>query len=226
MRVDVVIPALNEEKSVGRVVEGLRDERVRNVVVVDNGSADATAAVARAAGARVVSEPRRGYGQACLTGLEVIAADPPDVVAFCDADLSDFPEELTQLLDRLVAGADLVVGSRALGGAERGSLTPQQVFGNWLATRLIRRVYGVEFTDLGPFRVIRWAALQQLAMDDRDFGWTVQMQVRAARAGLKCAEIPVRYRPRIGVSKVSGTLRGSFHAGRKILWTIAAERRR
>jgi glycosyltransferase involved in cell wall biosynthesis len=224
MVVDVVIPALNEEQSIGRVLQALVDPRIRTRVVADNGSTDRTAEVARAAGARVVGAPRRGYGSACLAGIAELARTPPDVVLFVDGDFSDFAEEAGLLLDRIEAGADLVIGSRMLGGAERGSLMPVARFGNWLSTRLIRRLYGVTFTDLGPFRAIRWDALQRIGMVDQDFGWTVEMQVRAARRGLRCDEVGVRYRPRIGVSKVSGTVRGSVRAGAKILWVIARDR--
>ncbi len=223
MVVDVVIPALNEERSIGRVVGDIVDSRVRRIVVVDNGSTDQTVAVARHAGAEVLREPRRGYGRACLTALARLHADPPDVVVFLDGDYSDFPEEIPLLLGPIEQGSDLVIGSRLLGGAEPGALTPHAVFGNWLSTRLIASIWGVPFTDLGPFRAIRWAALEALDMRDEDFGWTVEMQARAARIGLRCEEVGVRYRPRIGVSKVSGTVVGSFRAGHKILLTIARE---
>ena len=224
MTVDVVIPVLNEESAIGLVLAELADPRIRTVWVVDNGSTDRTAEVARVAGARVVSEPRRGYGSACLAGLAACRLSPPDVVLFLDGDHSDFPAEAGLLLDRIEAGVDLVIGSRNLGGAEAGSLMPVARFGNWLSTRLIRRLYGVSFTDLGPFRAIRWSALEKIGMVDRDFGWTVEMQVRAARLGLRCEEVSVRYRARIGTSKVSGTVRGSYRAGKKILWVIARDR--
>lgn len=224
MIVDVVIPALNEEAVIGDVVRSITDPRVRRVVVCDNGSKDATAARARQAGAHVVHEPRRGYGQACLTALAKVGADPPDVVAFMDGDGADTPDDLARLLDALHARQlDLVIGSRSPRRAERGALTPQAVFGNWLSTHLIRRIWGVEFTDLGPLRAIRWPSLQSLDMRDRNFGWTVEMQVRAARRGLRCGEIPVHYRRRVGTSKVSGTVSGSVRAGHKILQTIALE---
>ena len=228
MIVDVVIPALNEEQSLPLVLAELlgdnKDPRVRRVVVADNGSSDNTAAVARQAGAVVVPQPQRGYGAACLAALGYIAADPPDVVAFIDGDFSDFPADLTPLLDAIGGGADLVIGSRTSGRADKGALLPQAVFGNWLATRLIDLLYQVHFTDLGPFRAVRWQALSDIGMQDEDFGWTVEMQVKAAKLGLQCDEIPVRYRPRIGVSKVTGTLRGTVLAGHKILWTIFRER--
>jgi glycosyltransferase involved in cell wall biosynthesis len=217
-----VIPALDEESAIGGVLDVLPRHGVVAIVVVDNGSRDRTADVARAHGATVVSEPRRGYGAACLAGLMSIAATPPDIVAFLDADASDDPAQLPELVSPIAAGrADLVIGSRALGGAERGSLTPVQVFGNRLATALLRWLFGARFTDLGPFRAVRWTSLAALGMRDRDYGWTVEMQARAARAGLRCVEVPVRYRRRIGQSKISGTFRGSLLAGWKILITIA-----
>ncbi|HVP38915.1 MAG TPA: glycosyltransferase family 2 protein [Candidatus Saccharimonadales bacterium] len=224
--VAVLIPALNEAGSIAQVVAGLPAGRVREVLVVDNGSTDGTAAAARAAGATVLSEPRRGYGRACWTGIGHLARGPaaPDILAFLDADLSDDPAELPRLLEPLEAGrADLVIGSRVLGGAEPGSLAPAQRFGNSLATFLIRLLYGRRYTDLGPFRAIRFPALLALGMRDRGFGWTVEMQALAVRAGLRVAEVPVRCRRRrAGRSKVSGTLGGTFHAGRVILWTILA----
>ena len=222
--IDVVIPALNEEKSIGRVLTDLPDGWVRRVVVVDNGSEDATAAVARAHGAEVVAEPRRGYGTACLTGLDHLAAVPPEIVVFIDGDYSDFPEELPDLVRPIIEDdVELVIGSRTRGERSKGALLPQAIFGNWLSCLLIRQIWGARFTDLGPFRAITWPALVRLAMADPDFGWTVEMQVKAARRRVRFAEIPVKYRPRIGVSKVTGTVRGSFLAGTKILYTIFVE---
>lgn len=223
--VDVIIPAYNEEASIGLVVNEIPKAWVREIIVCNNGSKDRTAAVARAAGATVIDEPRPGYGNACLAGMAYLAgksaAEQPEVVVFLDGDHSDYPEELPILVQPIHAREyDLVIGSRALGDREQGAMQPQQLFGNWLATHLIRLFYGYEFTDLGPFRAIRWDTLQALGMQDRDFGWTVEMQVRAAKAGVRCTEVPVRYRKRIGVSKVSGTLRGTVRAGHKILWTI------
>jgi glycosyltransferase involved in cell wall biosynthesis len=217
-RIGVIIPALNEEGAIGKVITAIPDW-VDSVVVADNGSQDSTGDVAREAGARVVRQDEKGYGAACLAGL--LALPSSDIIVFLDGDYSDFPEDMEQLVEPILrGGADLVIGSRVLGGAERGSLTPQQVFGNWLATRLIRLIWGANFTDLGPFRAIRGDALRQLEMEDRNFGWTVEMQVKAAKAGLKCVEVPVRYRQRIGVSKVSGTLSGTVKAGTKILSVI------
>lgn len=223
MVVDVVIPALNEERSVGLVLSDLQDERVRHVYVVDNGSTDQTARTAAAHGAIVLTESERGYGAACLRGLSAISANPPDIVAFVDADYSDDPGELTLLLNAIEDGADLVIGSRVLGEREPGALLPQAQFGNWLSTRLLELAFRTKFTDLGPFRAIRWEALTRLDMSDRNFGWTVEMQARAARYGLKCAEVPVSYRKRIGQSKVTGTVKGSVQAGVKILWVIGRE---
>ena len=215
----VVIPAYNEEMAIGKVLAAIPPDLVRQVIVVDNGSTDATAATARDMGARVLHEPRRGYGQACLSGLA--ALEEAEIVVFLDGDYSDFPEEMPALVQPIASGeADLVIGSRTLGRSEKGALLPQQRFGNALATWLIHRLFGVSFTDLGPFRAIRRSALEKLDMADRNFGWTVEMQVKAARAGLRCREVPVRYRPRLGQSKVSGTLSGTLRAGYKILWTI------
>lgn len=217
----VIIPALNEEASIGKVLSDLPAEWVREVVVADNGSTDATAEVARKGGATVLREPARGYGNACLRALAYIRGRPPDIVVFLDGDYSDYPEELPRVLRPILEGkADLVIGSRVLGQSQPGALLPQARFGNWLATRLIRLLYGVSYTDLGPFRAVRFRALEQMGMRDRDFGWTVEMQVKAARLGLRIVEVPVRYRRRIGVSKVTGTVRGTIGAGYKILYTI------
>jgi glycosyltransferase involved in cell wall biosynthesis len=218
LAVAVVIPALNEEQAIGKVLRDI-PATVQQVVVVDNGSRDRTAEVARGLGALVVVEPRRGYGQACLTGISHL--DHPDIVVFLDGDYSDYPEELPALVAPIAADeADLVIGSRILGKRERGALLPQARLGNWLSTRLIRLLFGVSFTDLGPFRAVRYDALKRLDMQDRDFGWTVEMQVKAARLDLRTTEVPVRYRRRIGTSKITGTLSGTVRAGHKILWTI------
>ena len=225
MRTDVLIPALDEEESLPKVLGDLqsvaREARIRRVVVVDNGSSDGTERVARQNGAEVIHEPRRGYGSACLTGIAHLSADPPDIVAFLDADYSDHPEELPKIVGPIFSGeADLVVGSRVAGEAEPGALLPQARFGNWLACTLIERIHGYRYTDLGPFRAIRWDALGRLRMRDDGFGWTVEMQLKALEAGLAVREVPVRYRPRIGRSKITGTVRGTLLAGTKILWTI------
>ena len=224
-RVGVLIPAHNEALSIALVLAEIPAGLAQEVVVVDNASTDDTAGAARAAGATVVRESRPGYGSACLAGLAYYAAQPagqtPEIVVFLDGDHSDYPEQMPELLAPLLAGrADMVIGSRALGEREKGSLLPQQRFGNWLATRLLRLRYGGTHTDLGPFRAIRAEALARLGMADTTYGWTVEMQVKAARLGLRVVEVPVRYRRRIGTSKVSGTVRGTIGAGYKILWTI------
>lgn len=226
MRTALVIPARDEDASVGTVVGSVR-QAVDLVVVVDNGSRDRTADVARAAGAVVVSEPRAGYGRACLAGLAYLARQPtpPDAVVFLDADQSDDPADLDAVLAPVRTGsADLVIGSRVLGQragrVERGALLPQARWGNALACALLRLRWGARFTDLGPFRAIRWRSLQTLGMRDQTFGWTVEMQVRAARAGLRCVEVPVGYRRRVGRSKITGTVNGTLRAGAKILWTV------
>ena len=223
MVVDVIIPAFNEEEAVGHVVRDIPTELVREVVVVNNASSDRTRQRAEEAGATVLDQPLRGYGNACLLGIAHLRDKErrPDVVVFLDGDHSDHPEELPRLLAPIAEDqADLVIGSRALGTRERGSMTPQQVFGNRLACTLMRWLYGVHYTDLGPFRAIRWEALERLGMQDRNYGWTVEMQVKAARQRLPYAEVPVDYRRRIGFSKVSGTVKGTIMAGYKIIATI------
>ena len=222
LTVDVVIPALDEARSLPLVLADLPRAMVRDVVVVDNGSRDGTGAIARHLGCTVVEEPRRGYGSACLAGLAHIArGHRPDAVVFLDADHSDHADELPDLLAPLTAGrADLVVGSRALGRRERGALLLRQRAGNLVASWLIRGLYGVTVTDLGPFRVIGWEALTRLAMADRDYGWTAEMQVKAIRRGLRYAEVPVSYRRRVGRSKIAGTFRGTAGASWKIVATI------
>lgn len=217
----VIIPALDEQESIGRVIRDLPAHLISEIIVVDNGSTDETARRAIEAGARVVVEERRGYGQACLTGIAALAEDV-EVVIFIDGDYSDNPTELDRVVAPIVAGvADLVIGSRVLGEREAGALMPQQRFGNALATLLIRWLYGVHYTDLGPFRAIRRDALERIRMTDPDYGWTVEMQVKAARLGLRSTEVPVSYRRRLaGESKVTGTIAGSVRAGVKIISTI------
>ena len=220
MRVGVIIPALNEEEALPLVLAELPRGLAQQVIVVDNGSTDATAARARAGGAQVIAEPRRGYGRACLTGIAALERDM-DVVAFLDADHSDYAEELAQVLAPIAEGrADLVIGTRTSGAAARRALTPQQRVGNALACWLIEQLFGARSTDLGPFRAIRRAALERLAMRNAGFGWTVEMQVKAAKAGLRVVEVPVRYRPRVGQSKISGTVGGTCRAGWGIITTI------
>lgn len=217
MRVDVVIPALNEEAALPLVLGDIPRDLVRRVVVADNGSTDRTAEVARAHDAEVVHQPERGYGAACLAALQHLRADPPDVVVFLDGDHADDATQLGLLLAPLLRGeADLVLGSR-VAGATHGALTPQQRVGNRVACVALRTLYGARYTDLGPFRAIRWDALEQLNMVDRNYGWTVEMQIKAAQRGLRHVEVPVRYRPRVGTSKVSGTVRGTLGASYKIL---------
>ncbi|MCG8330527.1 MAG: glycosyltransferase family 2 protein [Chitinophagales bacterium] len=223
--IDVIIPAYNEETSIGLVLRDLPANYVREALVCNNASTDSTAVVAKEAGATVLDQPQKGYGSACLKGIEYLVNKPaneqPDIVVFLDGDYSDYPEELPNLIKPILEeGYDMVIGSRALGDMQKGAMMPQQIFGNWLATTLIRLFYNYEFTDLGPFRAIRFERLLELQMEDPDFGWTVEMQVKAAKMKFKCMEVPVRYRRRVGVSKVSGTIRGTILAGHKILWTI------
>ncbi|CAN5889973.1 glycosyltransferase family 2 protein [soil metagenome] len=226
--VDVVIPARNEEQSIGLVLASV-PPLVRTTLVVDNGSSDQTARIASGAGATVVAETRAGYGSACAAGLAHLQAlpdaDQPDIVVFLDADFSDHAGEMPALIQPLVLGeADLVIGSRVLGQrsglVEPGALLPQARFGNALACALIHTIWGVRYSDLGPFRAVRFAALSSLGMRDRNYGWTVEMQIRAVEAGLRVTEVPVSYRRRTGKSQISGTLRGSALAGTKILLTI------
>ena len=230
LTLDVLIPARDEAESLPHVLSDLPRQGagwwVRRVVVVDNGSTDRTAAVARGLGAEVVREPVAGYGRACLAGLAHLRRSPPAAVVFLDADFSDDPRDLPRIVAPIVAGeAELVVGSRVLGKRERGAFTPAQALGNRLAPALLRLLWGATVTDLGPFRAMRWEALESLGMRDRDHGWTVEMQARAARAGLAMTEVPVSYRRRRhGRSKISGTLLGSLRAGVKILTTVARVR--
>ena len=223
--VGLILPALNEEPVIGVTLEGLKGLGLGQIIVVDNGSMDRTAEVAVAQGAHVVREPRRGYGQACLAGMAALTPKAA-LVAFMDADGSDDPTDLPRLLEPIrKAEADMVVGSRTLGRREQGAVAPHQHFGNWLATSLLRVLYGARYTDLGPFRVIRREALDRLQMRDTGFGWTVEMQIKAHQLRLRVVELPVAYRKRkLGVSKISGTVRGSIGAGAKIIWTIAKYR--
>ena len=219
---DVVIPALNEEASLPLVLAAIPSPPVRRVVVTDNASTDRTGTVARAAGAIVVREDRRGYGSACLAALDYLRQnDPPETVVFIDADYYDHPQELIQLIEPITDGhADLVIGSRTLGQREPGALLPQARAGNLVACALIRLLYRHRYSDLGPFRAVRWHALERLEMQDPDFGWTAEMQVKALHHGLRVVEVPVSYRKRVGVSKITGTLKGTILAGYKILFTV------
>ena len=219
--VDILIPARNEAQALPPLLAEIDRSTVRRIVVVDNGSTDATAEVAAAAGCTVVSCPAPGYGNACLTGLAFMQSDPPDIVVFLDGDRSDHPDHLPELIEPITAGTrDFVLGSRTRGRADKGSLTATQKFGNLLATFLMRLFWGFRYSDLGPFRAIRWDSLQSLHMADRNFGWTIEMQIKAVTEGLRIAEVPVNYRNRIGTSKISGTLSGVVRAGYKILFTI------
>lgn len=217
-RISVIIPAVDEERSIGKVIAVI-PAWVDEIIVVDNGSSDNTAEVARLAGAKVFHQPRRGYGRACLLGIANL--DNPDIVVFLDGDYSDHPEEMPGLVDPVINDtADLVIGSRVLGQAQKGALSPQARFGNWLACKLIRLFWKVKYTDLGPFRAIRFSTLNELNMKDSNYGWTVEMQIKAAQRGMPTIEVPVSYRRRIGKSKVSGTVKGVIFAGTKILTLI------
>ncbi len=217
MKVSVIIPVLNEEKAIAKVINDIPQELVQEIIVVDNGCSDNTAEIARDHGAKVISEPRKGYGSACLAGLS--AVECADIIVFIDGDYSDDPTELSLLIKPIQENqADFVIGSRK--PSEKGALLPQARFGNKLATFLIKTFYGVKYTDLGPFRAIRHSQLTALNMQDRTYGWTVEMQLKAAKMGFRVQEIPVSYRKRIGTSKISGTLIGSVRAGVKILSTI------
>lgn len=217
--IKVIIPAFNEADSISRVIKELPTE-ISEIIVVNNNSTDNTAEIAQNAGATVLTEARMGYGYACLKGLDYISKQSkrPQIIVFIDGDYSDYPEELTKLVAPIIEDdIDLVIGARAKHLRENGSMTPQQVFGNWLATFLMRMFFNARFTDLGPFRAIRYNKLLELGMEDKTYGWTVEMQLKALRHKLKYTEIPVRYKKRIGVSKVSGTVKGTIFAGIKIL---------
>ena len=219
----VIIPAFNEENSVAKVIRDIPKDIVSAIIVVNNNSNDLTRVNAENAGAIVLDEPVQGYGNACLKGIAYINELPtkPDIVVFIDADYSDYPEEIEQLIYPIITrDVDMVIGSRALGNREKGSMTPQQIFGNWLATRLMKLFYNIAYTDLGPFRAIKYSKLVDIGMIDKTYGWTVEMQVKAAKHKLNITEIPVKYRMRIGHSKISGTIKGTIGAGYKIITTI------
>ena len=218
-RISIIIPAYNEESSIGLVLDALPQEKIYEIIVVDNGSTDATARVAQEHGARVVKEPRKGYGSACRKGIDEL--DAPDIVVFIDGDFSDFPVEIVLLIGPIEAGEkDFVLGSRMIFPKSQLALLPQARYGNRLAILLIKLFFKYEFTDLGPFRAIRYSSLISLGMQDRDFGWTVEMQIKAVRNGLRIHEVPVNYRKRIGISKITGTISGTIRAGTKIIYTI------
>lgn len=220
-RILVIIPAFNEAESISQVIGDIPDGLVDEVVVVNNASTDETEKNARAAGATVLTETRRGYGYACLAGLAYAAKQKPDIIVFLDGDYSDFPNEMDQLVAPILADkADLVIGSRTLGKREKGAMLPQALFGNWLACSLMGLLWKGEFTDLGPFRAIRYPALLTLQMQDKTYGWTIEMQIKALQQKFRCAEIPTSYRKRIGVSKITGTVSGTIKASYKILWMI------
>ena len=226
-KIKVIIPAYNEEDSIAKVINDI-PTIVDEIIVISNNSTDKTEENAANAGATVLKESKRGYGYACLKGMDYIASTSlsdqekkSTIVVFLDGDYSDYPEQLTELVAPIINdNIDLVIGSRVKELRETGSMTPQQVFGNWLATFLMNIFFGAKFTDLGPFRAIKYQKLLQLKMEDKTYGWTVEMQIKAAKHKMAVAEIPVRYRERIGVSKVSGTIKGSFLAGYKILFTF------
>lgn len=219
--VDIVIPARDEEDALPAVLNDIDPKAIRRIVVVDNGSKDKTAEIARVAGCHVVSCLQPGYGRACLAGMRYLEADPPDILVFLDGDHSDFPQHLGDLVGPIAADRrDFVLGSRNLGEAEPGSLSPVQRFGNGLATKLLRLFWRFPYSDLGPFRAIKWESLMKLGMVDQNFGWTIEMQIKAVVCELRIQEVSVPYRPRIGQSKISGTLSGCVCAGWKILWTV------
>lgn len=225
MKINVIIPVFNESGSIGYVLNDIPHDRVEEVIVVNNGSTDNTAGIARDAGATVLLETTKGYGAACLKGIEYISnklpEHQPDIIVFMDGDYSDFPEQLIDVVKPIVNNeADMVIGSRAKGKREQGSMYPHQLFGNWLATTLMRLFLKADFSDLGPFRAIRWSSLQELKMQDTNYGWTVEMQVKAVKNKIRYTEVPVDYRRRIGKSKITGTIKGTVLAGYKIIFTI------
>lgn len=219
----VIIPAFNEAKSITHVLEDIPDGLTHEVIVVNNASQDETELRAEEAGATVLRESRQGYGYACLRGIEYLknVDYQPDIVVFLDADYSDSPDEMERLVKPIIEqNKDMVIGSRALGNREKGAMLPQQIFGNWLATRLMSLLIGADYTDLGPFRAIRFDKLLAIDMQDKTFGWTIEMQIKVHKFGFNIIEVPVSYKKRIGVSKISGTISGTIKAGYKILYTI------
>jgi len=223
MIIDVIIPAFNEEDAIGKVLRDLPKNIVRNIIVVDNNSTDDTRVNAEREGAFVLHQSIQGYGASCLKGMEFLSRQEvkPGIVVFLDGDYSDYPRELPLLTAPIESGhMDMVIGSRVLGERERFSLTLQQIIGNRIAVKMLKVLYGYSFTDLGPFRAIRYDELLRLGMKDMNYGWTVEMQIKAAKMRLRCIEVPVSYKVRIGESKVSGTLKGSLMAGYKIITTL------
>lgn len=217
--IKVIIPAYNEADSIALVIAEI-PKIVNEVIVVDNNSTDNTSELAQKAGATVLSQPVMGYGNACLKGMEYVSkqTEKPDIIVFLDGDYSDYPEELSNLVQPIIIeDIDFVIGARVKSLREEGAMMPQQIFGNWLATSLMRVFFGAKFTDLGPFRAIKYQKLLELNMGDPTYGWTVEMQLKAKRQGLSYVEVPVHYKKRIGNSKVSGTIKGTIFAGAKIL---------
>ena len=218
-RISVIIPAYNEESSIGLVLDSLPKDKIHEIIVVDNDSSDNTAVVSKQHGARVVKELRKGYGSACLKGISEL--NSPDVVVFIDGDFSDYPEEIVFLMRPIIDGkADFVIGSRMILAESRKALLPQARYGNRLAVFLIKHLFNFSFTVLGPFRAIRYYSLIEIGMQDTNFGWTVEMQIKAIKNKLRILEIPVKYRERVGISKITGTISGTFKAGTKIIYTI------
>ena len=220
-KISIIIPALNEENSIGQVINSL-PKIYHQLIVVDNGSNDSTRKIAKKNGAIVLIEKKRGYGNACLKGIRFLKKTPPDIVVFLDGDFSDYPQEIKKIIKPIEQKkVDFVIGSRIKSLREKGSMTPQQIFGNKLACFLLKLIYGGKFTDLGPFRAIKWDTLMDLNMIDKTYGWTIEMQLKVLRKKISYAEAPVRYRRRIGNSKISGTLKGSLLAGIKIIgWIV------
>tara|TARA_B100000768_G_scaffold173427_1_gene182676 strand:+ start:195 stop:899 length:705 start_codon:yes stop_codon:yes gene_type:complete len=219
-RIVVIIPALNEENSISKVVNSIPNI-VDEIIVINNGSDDSTAIKASISGAKVIHEYRKGYGYACLKGIDYLNKNPPDIVVFLDGDYSDYPEDLEAIIKPILEkNMQFVIGARVKFLREKGALTPQQIFGNTLACLLMRLLYKANFTDLGPFRAIGWKNLVALEMSDKTYGWTIEMQLKVLRRKIKYIEVPVRYRKRIGYSKVSGTVKGTIMAGYKILTWI------
>ena len=221
--IKVIIPAFNEELSIIKVLNEIPNI-VSEVIVVDNNSTDTTSASAINTGATVLFEEKKGYGNACLKGLDYIKTQEikPDIIVFLDGDYSDYPEELLKIINPIIDGdSDFVIGARVKEMRETGSMTPQQIFGNWLACFLMKLFFNSKFTDLGPFRAIKYKKLLELSMQDKTYGWTVEMQLKVLKKGFRYTEIPVRYKNRIGVSKVSGTVKGTIMAGIKIIsWIL------